>query len=510
LNSWLKGPRGSALLFLAGLLSGLAMPPLGLWPVLFVTIPFVIMRFETVTTFWGGFRCGWIFGFGYFVMCLHWIGFAFLIDAATYLWMMPFAVGGLAAIMAIYWAIAAGASVVLRRSFGLPLFLVFPATLTVCEWLRGHLLTGFPWAVPGLVAERMGGVAQSVSVVGMTGMTLIVLLWAAAPAAYLRYRNRMGAVTAVAIVATLPVIWLLGLQRVAVHPPQYVDGVALRIVQPNISQDDKWRADNASRIFDDLLAFSGAPARDGRVPSHIIWPESAVPFLLDESDGGRTALAQTLGAGQMLITGAIRRARPDPSADYFTSILVFDDTAHLVSTYDKWRLVPGGEFLPFAWLLEPIGFQRLVSLPGSFAAGTGPKSLEIPGAGRAGPIICYEVIFPDRLIATEPRPNWILNVTNDGWFGNSVGPYQHLAQARLRAIEQGLPLVRSANTGISAVFDGVGRAIAMAPLSVPSVIDSSLPQALPATLYARSGDALMWALVVITFLVSFGFARKLR
>jgi apolipoprotein N-acyltransferase len=503
----LRGWRGRLLVFALGMIAALGLPPLGLWPVLFVAVPLLLIRFGFETTWRGGFALGWQFGFGYFLVALHWIGFAFLVDATTYLWMMPFAVGGLAAGMALYWGLAGAVTVWLGQR-RLPSFLVFPAALSTCEYLRGHLLTGFPWAVPGLVGGEMGGVAQVAAVTGMTGLTLLVLLWASAPVAFLS-RNKVHIAVPSVILVSLPLVWLGGSWREMRHPTQFVDNVLLRIVQPNISQSDKWRAQNAAGIFDQLVRMSTAPSASGKMPTHIIWPESALPFLVDESATARSQIAAMLRPDKTLITGAIRRSVPDPEADYYTSVLVFDSTGKVTGTYDKWRLVPGGEFLPFAWLLEPLGFQRLVALPGSFAAGTGPKSLPVAHAGRAGMIVCYEVIFPNRLIDTTVRPDWIVNVTNDGWFGNSIGPHQHLAQARLRVIEQGLPLVRAANTGVSGVLDPVGRAIAITSLLRATGLDSRLPTRLAPTLYSRFGDSLLFLEIVLTLIAATWFARKL-
>ncbi len=503
----LRGWRGGCLVMGLGAIAALALPPIGLWPVLFVTVPALLIRFGAETTWRGGFALGWQFGFGYFLLALHWIGFAFLVDAATYLWMMPFAVCGLAAGMALYWGLAGAVTVWLTQR-RLPSFITFPAVLAACEWLRGHLLTGFPWAVPGLVAGEMGGVAQLASVIGMTGLTLLVLLWAAAPVAFLA-RSRVHVAVPCLILASLVPAWLGGHWRETRYPTQFVDGVLLRIVQPNISQSDKWRAQNAAGIFDQLVAMSTAPSASGKMPTHIIWPESAVPFLVDESEAARRQIAAMLQPDKTLISGAIRRSVPDPDADYFTSVIVFDSMGKVTGSYDKWRLVPGGEFLPFAWLLEPLGFQRLVSLPGSFAAGTGPKSLPVAHAGHAGMIVCYEVIFPDRLIDTTERPDWIVNVTNDGWFGKSIGPYQHLAQARLRAIEQGVPLARAANTGVSGVFDAVGREIATSTLWRATSLDSRLPIRLAPTIYSQFGDSLLFLEIVLTLISAMWFARKL-
>jgi apolipoprotein N-acyltransferase len=210
---------------------------------------------------------------------------------------------------------------------------------------------------------------------------------------------------------------------------------------------------------------------------------------LDESATGLKRIADALRPGQTLITGAIRREKgATPEKDrFFTSILEIDEAGRVEEAYDKWRLVPGGEFLPMAWALEPLGFRKVVNLPESFTAGLGPQSFDLGQAGRAGLLICYEAIFPDRLLENEKRPQWLINVTNDGWFGRSVGPYQHLAQARMRAVEQNLPVVRSANTGISAIIDGAGRYVVRSELGVETVLTGPLPQAGAKTLFGVLG-----------------------
>jgi apolipoprotein N-acyltransferase len=286
------------------------------------------------------------------------------------------------------------------------------------------------------------------------------------------------------------------------------------VVQPNISQDEKWREDNARQIFDRLKILSASPGKGGAlgVPTHIIWPESAVPFLIDESPVARQELAVLLQGRATLFTGALRRdpnqrdAQGEPAVH--NSIIVFDGYGQVAGHYDKWRLVPGGEFLPFEWLLEPLGFRKVVTVPGSFQAGPGPVTVTVPGAPAAALLVCYEIVFPQKLVSRDQRPSWIVNVTNDGWFGRSTGPYQHLAQAQLRAIEQGLPIVRAANTGISAVIDSYGRLRERLPLGSSGVIDARLPAALPATLYASWGDSGLYLLVLACLVVAFSVKRR--
>lgn len=490
----LTGWRRALAALAAGMAAALSMPPLDLWPMLFIAVPILLLLLEGLRprTIGASFLLGWLFGLGYFILALNWIGFAFFVDAATYLWMMPFAVGGLAAAMAVYWGLAALA-VNASGWRGLRLVLGFAAMLAGAEWLRGRLFTGFPWAAPGLAVDGMGAVSQTASFLGMTGLTLFIILWAGLPLVFAGQRHRIAAA---GLLLLLPIAWGYGLYRLSGAVDADVPGVRLRIVQPNIGQNEKWREDNARPIFDALLSLSSEATPEspdgiaGR--THVIWPESAVPFLIDEGGAAARELRAMLGGRTVLITGALRRGleklAPADGFPVHNSVIVFNGVAEVIARYDKWRLVPGGEFLPLAWLLEPLGFRKVIAIPGSFAPGPGPVTLDIPGAPPVAMLVCYEAIFPHDLVDPKKRPAWIVNVTNDGWFGNSTGPWQHLAQARLRTIEQGLPLVRAANTGISAVMDPYGRIRASLPLGQRGVVDAVLPAALPATPYSRFGD----------------------
>ncbi len=519
LTEALRGTRGwrrAGLALAAGVVAALSMPPFDFWPLLFVAFPAVLLLVEGIARHHRlqSFLLGWSFGLGYFIVVLHWIGFAFFVDAKDYLWMMPFAVGGLAAAMAVYWGLATlCVSVIGLR--GLPAALVFTAALSLAEWLRGTLFTGFPWAVPGLASGGMGPVDQTASLWGMPGLTLLIVLWSVTWRFIFDRQSRPGyRLAALLILATLPLCWAWGSYRLQHGDVADVDGVKIRIVQPNISQDAKWREENARAIFDQLLEMSGRETADGKPVTHIIWPETAVSFLIDESAGAKAELAQLLGGSKTLVTGALRRDVVDvnnrESDRVYNSILTFDGSGNVVARYDKWRLVPGGEFLPFEWLLEPLGFRKVVTVPGSFTAGQGPVSLVVPGAPAAGFSVCYEAIFPDHLVDPLSRPGWLINVTNDGWFGNSTGPYQHLAQVRLRAIEQGLPIARAANTGISAVFDPYGRIRPSLSVGQEGILDATLAQSLAPTIFARYGVLTFFFAVVILFILgTYGKVQRL-
>lgn len=502
-----RSGRQAGFALTSGMIAALSMPPFDFWPLLFVAFPVALLMLEGIgkELRLQAFLLGWCFGFGYFIVTLHWIGFAFFVDADDYLWMMPFAVGGLAAAMAVYWGLAS-LCVALSGRRRLPAALVFAAALAVFEWLRGTLFTGFPWAAPGLASDGMGAVAQTASLWGMPALTLLIVLWAASWP-FIFSGPRLHRVTAVLIIATLPLCWAWGSYRLSHGAVANVDGVSLRIIQPNISQDSKWRDENARAIFDQLLTMSARAPQDGKLPTHIVWPETAVSFLIDESAAAKVELAELLGGTKILMTGALRRdintTGDGEDNKVYNSILTFDGSGNVVARYDKWRLVPGGEFLPFEWLLEPLGFRKVVTVPGSFAAGPGPVSLAIPGAPEAGFGVCYEAIFPDRFVDPQKRPGWLVNVTNDGWFGNSTGPSQHLAQARLRTIEQGLPMVRAANTGISAVIDPYGRILSSLPLSESAILDTGLPKALPPTFFADYGELILGLMLFL--LLALGF-----
>jgi apolipoprotein N-acyltransferase len=490
----------------SGGLAALALPP---WNVSFLAMVGFAVFFLTLDKGgWSAFQRGFVFGLGYFVVALHWIGEAFFVDSGETLWMMPFAVGGLAGFLAIYWGLAALVAVMIPdRHF--PRWVGLALAMALAEWLRGHLFTGFPWAAPGLMADGLGGVAQAASVLGETGLTLLILLWALAPAALAvtwLERRRVDLFAALMLVS-LPVIWLVGDWRMAASYQGAPDGPLVRLVQPNIAQDDKWREDNRDKIFAQLISMSAASPHVALT----VWPESSVSFFLDESPEALQKIAAAIGPDGQLLAGALRRGSGKPGAEpYFTSILHIDGAGTVADHYDKWRLVPGGEFLPFDGVMSRFGFRKVVSLPESFTAGTGPGTLDVPGLGLAGVSICYEAIFPDRFVG-KLRPQFLVNVTNDGWFGLSAGPYQHLAQARLRAIEQGLPLLRAANTGISAVIDPIGRITAQTVLGQATTLVAQLPYPATQPTYAFWGDwvfAVAWFICMVSAYVCLRIGQK--
>lgn len=418
---------------------------------------------------------GWFAGAGYFALALNWIVEPFMVDAAADGWMAPFAVVLISFGLGLFWALAAGVSAALpspRRAIG------FAVLLTIAEFARGHVLTGFPWALPGHVWIGWAP-SQLAAWVGPTGLTLMTLLLAALPVAW---RWKGAVVSAVALAAAFGAGWWRLDQ-----PEPAGTGRIVRIVQPNAAQAVKWDPDRAAMLFQRALDLTAAPGRKDLV----VWPETAVPYLMDEY------VAQEIGraAGVPAAVGIQRTDGPRA----FNSMAVVQPDGAITHIYDKHHLVPFGEYIPLGDLLGRVGISAFAAQLGNgYTAGPGPEVLDLGELGRALPLICYEAVFPQDLVVPV-RPDWLLQITNDAWFGTRTGPYQHLAQARLRAIERGLPLIRAANTGVSAVVDAKGRVLDALPLNEAGFLDAALPAPLPPTLYARTGE---WPVLAVLALLA--------
>jgi len=497
--SW--GWKRAAIALVAGALSSLAMAQFNAWPVLFLTFPVMVWLIDGA----GGGRmqglpaaamAGWWFGLGYFVPGLYWIGYAFLVDAPTFAWLMPFAVLGLPAYLALFSAFGFGLARLIWSKDGSRV-LALAAGLTASEWLRGHVLTGFPWNAFGYALTNPLALAQVASLIGLWGLTFLSVAIFASPAVLIdgNSRGRRPWVAPVMALLVLIAMGIFGAVRLGLQPTTTVANVKLRIMQPDLQQDARFNYAAKAEVMRKYLTLSdrasGPQSTGVRDASILIWPESAFPFFLTREADAMAQIDDLLPKGTILITGSVRAPDLPPGTRItraYNSIYAIDHDGSVLSIYDKLHLVPFGEFLPFQDWMERLGFVQLTKVQGGFIPGTGRRAMEIPNAPRALPLICYEAIFPDEIAARGDRPGWIINLTNDGWFGISTGPYQHLQQARLRAIEQGLPVVRAANTGISAVIDPMGRIVARLGLGVEGVLDSSLPAAIAPTVYARSGD----------------------
>lgn len=446
---------------------------------------------------------GWAFGFGQFVVGMHWIFYPFLVDPTEHAWQIPFVAllfpGGLAlfpsfaALLASFWW-KRGAS----RIFA------FAASYAAAEWLRGHILTGLPWNLPAYSWGASLQILQGTALLGAYGLSFLTILLGASFAELFAKPPRVR--LASATTALFCLIWFAGEVRLIETPVAMVAGVSLRIVQPDIPQDEKYRPELVRRNWQRLVDLT--TQKTGASPTIVIWPEAAPPVLLQFSPSAVEQIALMTRPDRILMTGN-QRVTVDSAQRriFYNSFYIFGPGARLLSTYDKFHLVPFGEYLPFEPILRSAGITKLVGFPGSFAAGDGPKTFSIPGAPAVGPLICYEILFPSAVIGTT-RPGWLVNVTDDSWFGSWAGPEQHLMAARVRAIEEGLPVVRAANTGISAVIDPLGRSIATLGLDQMGAIDSGLPRALDLPGYALYGDAGLLLLLATSAGLSWWLARK--
>jgi apolipoprotein N-acyltransferase len=513
----LEGARRMLVASLAGAAAALAMAPFNLFPVLAISFPVLIWLLDGAGPGRAGAKAaawiGFSFGFGYFLAGLWWIGSAFLVDGDAYAWMLPFAVVGLPLLLAAFSALGCFLAWTMwsdgpGRLFALAL------GLGGAEWLRGRVLTGFPWNDFGYALADHSVLGQAASVIGVEGLTPIAVLVFSAPALLADPPERARWRWLFAAAAVLAVLALFGAWRLSTPLPQ-APGTTLRIMQPNVPQDAKFRPSAGPEIMARYLALSEGRLGNARTGLEgvdlLIWPESAFPFLIGRTPEALAQIGGLLPSGTVLLTGAARREdiEDGDGRRFFNSLHAMADDGSIIATYDKVHLVPFGEYLPFQSALEAMGIRQLTRLPGGFSAGDEPRTISVPvrGAPKIAPLICYEAIFPTGMIDSASRPSVLINVTNDAWFGDTPGPRQHLAQSRARAVEQGLPLLRSANTGISAIIDPYGRVLASVPLGTAGVLDGAVPASLPPTLYSRYG-ILAVLLVYIATIVGLLITRR--
>ncbi len=440
---------------------------------------------------------GWLAGVGYFAVGVWWITEAFLVDAAAHGWMAPFALLLMAGGLALFWGLA-GLVYRLAGVRGPWRALVFAGALSLLEWVRAHIFTGFPWNLPGETWRAGGAVSQFAAVVGPYGLSWLTLALAASFAMLLdagSLRRRLLAPgLALGVLAALVVF---GTVRLSGAPAPRPDAPLVRIVQADIDQKDKWKPENLDAIIDAYVTLSQGKPGDP-APQIIVWPEGALPAVIDDllAPGspylGR--FAAVAAPGQTLLLGANRvEIGAGGDADYFNSLVALrgePEGFRVTGVYDKHRLVPFGEFLPFGDLATRLGIRSLVHMPEDFTAGPPPRPLSPQGLPPLQPLICYEALFPrfaeNAARRLGVRPQWLLNVSNDAWFGATSGPWQHLNIASYRAIESGLPIIRATPTGVSAVIDAQGRIMPNAELALgkSGVIDARLPNFRPRTIYS--------------------------
>ncbi|MDQ8028395.1 MAG: apolipoprotein N-acyltransferase [Brevundimonas sp.] len=488
----------------AGAAAALAHPPFGVLPGLLGYALLMILS-ERSSTVRGGFWMGWLAGFAYFFISCWWVAEAFLVNPAQ-AWMAPFAASALPIGLALFW----GTATALYRRFaptGMTRVLVFAALFCLLEWLRGHVLTGFPWNPAGASWKAGSAASQFASIGGVYGLSFVTVAAAAAFGPLMGSGPRKARiVTAVIGAVAFAALLISGAVRLSSARLELTDTV-VRIVQADVPQASKWTPEAYQGIVDRYVNLT---ARPGAVtPDLILWPEGALPASANDvfapGSPDAAAIARAVQPGQSLILG-LGRGVADPSTPeggrYFNSLFVLTDEGgdglRISATYDKYRLVPFGEFLPAGGLMGALGIRALTHMPLDFSHGPRPAPIAIPGAPGAQPLICYESLYPGFTPGAEGRPGWIANISNDAWFGRTSGPLQHLNLASYRAIETGLPVVRATPTGTSAMIDPWGRVIDGQRLDAgeSGVIDARLPEPAAVTIYGRFGDLLFWLLVV--------------
>ncbi len=412
--------------------------------------------------------------------------------------LLPLAVTAMPAGLALFWAAAAAAATLAWRP-GLIRVLALALALAIAEWLRGHVLTGFPWNIIGYALTFPLSLMQSASVIGIYGLSLVAVLVLAAPLVAWVDGGRAKWSGGAMLVATVAVLMAYGHWYLAEPTPAAADAPHIRLVQPSVLQREKWMPIHQRKIFNlhlDLTKRNASGVEDGAAGIDlVIWPEAAMPFLPLDTPEAIELIGKLLPLGTHLLSGALRADPPPapPKSDderrLYNTLLAFGTEGKPIAAYDKIHLVPFGEFLPLYTFLNTIGLEPLTERGAGFTPGPMPRALiKLPRIPPFAPLICYEAIFPRAIIQGGERPAFLVNVTNDGWFGNTTGPRQHLHQARVRAVEEGLPLLRAANNGISAVIDAHGRVLGRLDLDVVGVIDARLPAALAPTVYGRFGD----------------------
>jgi len=515
----LSGWKRQAVATAAGAMTALALPPVNFLPVCFLTFPVLVWLLDGVydrrAAGWRpGCRLaaltGWSFGFGYFVAGLWWLGSAMLIDIRAYGWTIPFAVFGLPAFLAVFYGFATLAAFTLwQGGFGRIAALGFAFGLA--EWLRGWMFTGFPWNAIGYTAMPVPLLMQPAALLGLYGMNALAVLVYATPALLSDRGGRKAGfvITGLLIAADIG----FGFYRLGSLPAagaQQAASIRVRIIQPSIPQSEK--IDSATQLanFERHLHLTTAAPRHGDpLPRLIVWPETALPFVLEYSAGTLARIGHALQPGQLALIGTIRmqpQTGPAGRPRYFNTMQVVDHTGKIIASADKAHLVPFGEYLPLAGLFNRFGLKAIAEVAGAYSAAARHTTIALENGPVILPLICYEAIFPTELGHDGPSPDVLVNITNDAWFGHTPGPWQHFAQARLRAVEQGKPLIRAANNGISAMIDPYGRIISIIHHNEIGFTDIDLPEK-NVSIWNKNGSILQ---AFYVFAVLFLCAVRLR
>lgn len=473
-----------------GALAALGQAPWGLWPATVLFLAGLYGLFTQSAGWRSAAGIGFAAGVGYFALSLSWIVEPFFVDPVRHGWLAPFAILGVSFGFALFWSVSFG----LARALGGGA-LAWIGAFVAFEALRGWLMTGFPWAQVGHVLIATPWLYWA-SWVGALGLIAMVLAGAAALWNIAAGNRVAGVLTFLALAGLYP----LGgaLTPAPLSPSQLTDAPVVRLIQPNAPQHEKWDPNKVQTFYDRQIAFTAEPSEDGR-PDMVVWPETAVPVYLNHADETLAAISAAAQGSEVVL--GLQRLEGER---IYNSLVYMDAEGVVAGVYDKHHLVPFGEFMPLGDIMAKFGIHGMAANEGSgFSFGPGPQILEMAKIGKALPLICYEGVFARNILSAPERPDVLLMITNDAWFGDVSGPYQHLAQARLRSAEQGLPMIRVANTGISAVIDPAGRVVASIPLGESGWLDAALPPSGTATPYSKIGDVPLILLSVLLCAVGF-------
>lgn len=497
---------------LCGWIAAFGMQPVSLWPALFIGLSGLYYLYSKTQTGPQAYAAGFFFAIGYFVTGLWWIGNALLVEGNEFAWVWPISVIGLPTLLGLFTGLYLAIARILSNPKTLSGFFCFAFFLTISEWTRGHAFTGFPWNLYGYVWADYLAMAQGYFLFGSFGMTFLTVIWAAT-AGWVIVTNaalKQKLIYTLPTLSTLLELFAWGTYRLDNNPTTFDTKNMVVVVQPNIEQNMKWDPDVIQDNFLKLNSLSkGAPVDENHKPDNIfvVWPETAISPAVYTKTENMDAIGKMLrgySADAYLVTGVLLRMEKDGEVIYGNSVSLLNRDLEILDTYSKSHLVPFGEYIPFQkWIpLTPVAAFK------GFERGKGTTTVSHANLPSFSPLVCYEIIFPDKVVSTKgERPRWIVNVTNDGWYGNSAGPYQHFAQTRIRAIEEGVPVIRSANTGISGVIDPYGRIIEKADIYQEASLVSALPKSI-----AKPFGAWPWALQPLMFLASialmFAFLRR--
>lgn len=519
IHALFKTPSREAMtLFVMGALGGLAFAPFHLWGLFILSCTALLLYLDTKKTPLEAMKILWFWAFGQLCVAFHWVSFSLGVDLNKFFWILPFSLLGLPAFLALFPTLFCGLLWVFIPP-GIKRWLFFAGAWGMGEWVRGHwAFGGFAWNLASAIWGHSLPLLQSLAFWGPYGLSVVTVLMASAPS--LLFSKHLSLFQKVMTLSCV-IVGFFGLMfggTLRVKPVPVVENCWMRLVQPNVAQKIKWSGEGAPERIQNLFQLSKRPSA---LPiTHILWPESPLPFILQDKSDLRGNILP-LKKEQFLLTGMLRATRgQDRAMHVWNSLMIFDQKGRVEGCYDKVHLVPFGEYIPLRSFLSQFvdmsWLKKITAGDRDFAAGAGPCTLEIPGVPPVSPLICFDVAFPGDVTSPEKRPGWLLDITNDAWFEDSWGLYQHFEQGRFRAVEEGLPLVRVANTGVSGVIDPYGQLLVQLPILARFAYDFALPQALAPTLYSRVREIPFWIMVVVLLTAAYGtesvsfFRRKKR